>query len=77
MHSDGPAERAERAVLRLRVAECRLAFGEMEAAIEAVDAAGHTAAGLPAELAAQVEDERQAVDGQITARLAEPGGTDA
>ncbi|GAA3357389.1 hypothetical protein GCM10017744_027800 [Streptomyces antimycoticus] len=75
LHGDGPAERAERAVLRLRVAECRLAFGEMETAIEAVDAAGHTAAGLPAELAERVEDVRRAVDGQITARLADPGCT--
>jgi len=76
LYGDGPAERAERAVLRLRVAECRLVFGEMETAIEAVDAAGHTAAGLPLELAAQVEDVRRAVDGQITARLADPGCTD-
>ncbi|MFD3625903.1 serine/threonine-protein kinase [Streptomyces sp. NPDC058698] len=77
LHGDGPAERAERAVLRLRVAECRLAFGEMEAAIEAVHAAGHLAAGLPAELAARVEDERRVLDGQVTARMADPGDTHA
>ncbi|WP_326807188.1 serine/threonine protein kinase [Streptomyces sp. NBC_01775] len=76
LHGEGPAERAERAVLRLRVAECRLAFGEMAAAIEAVQAAGHTAAGLPAPYATRVEDERRAVDEQITARLADPESTD-
>ncbi|MFE1995244.1 serine/threonine-protein kinase [Streptomyces parvulus] len=77
LHGDGPAERAERAVLRLRVAECRLAFGEMEVAIEAVQVVGHMAGGLPSDLAAEVEDERRAVDGQITARLADPEGPDA
>ena len=45
IHGDSPAERAERAVIRLRLAECRLAFGELEAAIRAVDTAGRTAAG--------------------------------
>ncbi|MEU7316465.1 protein kinase [Streptomyces sp. NPDC007083] len=77
LHGDGPAELAERTILQLRVAECRLAFGEMAAAIEAVQAAGHSAAGLPAPYAAQVEDVRRAVDGQLTARLADPGSTDA
>ena len=45
IHGDSPAERAERAVIRLRLAECRLAVGELEAAIRAVDTAGRTAAG--------------------------------
>lgn len=72
LHGDGPAERADRALIRLRTAECRLTFGELEAAIVAVDAAGRTAAGLPPELAARVEAVRHAVDAQLTARLAEP-----
>ncbi|MFE7194592.1 protein kinase [Kitasatospora sp. NPDC057541] len=72
IHGDGPAEQADRALIRLRMAECRLAFGELEAVIAAVDTAGRTAAGLPAELAARVEALRRAVDAQLTARLAEP-----
>jgi hypothetical protein len=72
IHGDGPAERADRALIRLRTAECRLTFGELEAAIAAVDTAGRTAAGLPPELAARVEAVRHAVDAQLTARLAEP-----
>ncbi len=77
IHGDGPAERADRALIRLRLAECRLAFGELEAAIAAVDTAGRTAAGLPPELAARVEAVRHAVDAQLTARLAEPGDREA
>ncbi|MEH6373335.1 protein kinase [Streptomyces sp. KLMMK] len=73
IHGEGPAERAERAVVRLRLAECRLAFGELDAAITVVDAAGRTAAGLPPEIAARVEAVRGAVDAQLTARLAGPG----
>ncbi|WP_431952830.1 serine/threonine-protein kinase [Actinacidiphila sp. bgisy167] len=69
IHGDGPAERAERAVTRLRLAECRLTFGELEAAVAAVDTAGRTAAGLPSELANRVEAVRVAVDVQLTARL--------
>ncbi|MFH8788910.1 serine/threonine-protein kinase [Streptomyces roseoverticillatus] len=72
IHGDGPAERAERAVIRLRLAECRLAFGELEAAVSAVDTAGRTVAGLPPELGARVEDVRRTVDAQLTARLADP-----
>ncbi|MEU4108050.1 serine/threonine-protein kinase [Streptomyces sp. NPDC027717] len=73
IHGDGPEERADRAVIRLRLAECRLAFGELEAVITAVDTAGRTAAGLPPEFAARVEAVRGAVDAQLTARLAGPG----
>lgn len=76
LHGDGPAERAERAVTRLRLAECRLAFGELEAAIATVDAAGRTAAGLPPEHAARVETVRQAVDVQLSARLADGADPD-
>ncbi|MEV4427729.1 serine/threonine-protein kinase [Streptomyces sp. NPDC049602] len=72
IHGDGPAERAERAVIRLRLAECRLAFGELEAVITAVDTAGHTAAGLPSDLGARVEAVRRTVDAQLAARLAGP-----
>lgn len=72
----GPTERAEQTVLRLRLAECRLAFGAMGAAIEVVRAAGHAAAGLPTPYAGQVEDVRRVVDAQITARLADPGSAD-
>ncbi|MEU7296599.1 serine/threonine-protein kinase [Streptomyces exfoliatus] len=72
IHGDGPAERAERAVIRLRLAECRLAFGELEAVITAVDTAGHTAAGLPPDLGARVEAVRRTVDAQLAARLAGP-----
>ncbi|MDI5964109.1 serine/threonine-protein kinase [Streptantibioticus silvisoli] len=71
LHGDGPAERAERAVVRLRLAECRLAFGELETAVATVDAAGHTAAGLPRELAIQVESVRHEVDVQLSARFAD------
>ncbi|MCB5908078.1 serine/threonine-protein kinase [Streptomyces pinistramenti] len=74
LHGDGPAERAERAVIRLRLAECRLAFGELEAAVATVDAAGRTAAGLPRELAEQVESVRHEVDAQLSARLADADG---
>ncbi|MEO3763231.1 serine/threonine-protein kinase [Streptomyces sp. B5E4] len=74
LHGDGPAERAERTEIRLRRAECRLAFGELDAAIDAVDAAGRTAAGLPRELAVQVESVRREVDGQLSARLADADG---
>ncbi|MFE6284268.1 serine/threonine-protein kinase [Streptomyces sp. NPDC057877] len=77
IHGDGPAERADRALIRLRTAECRLTFGELEEAIAAVDTAGRTAAGLPPELAARVEAVRHAVDTQLTARLAEPRHTEA
>jgi len=59
-------------VLRLRVAECRLAFGEIEAAIGVVEAAGRVAAGLPASLAARVEEVRREVDTDVTERLAGP-----
>ncbi|MER7225958.1 serine/threonine-protein kinase [Streptomyces rubradiris] len=72
VHGDGPEERACRAVLRLRAAECRLAFGEIEEAIAAVEAAGHVAAGLPASLAARVEEVRREVDLDVTERLAGP-----
>ncbi|WP_329598728.1 serine/threonine protein kinase [Streptomyces pseudovenezuelae] len=77
IHGDGPAERAERAVIRLRLAECRLAFGELESAIRAVEAAGRTAAGLTPDLAARVEAVRVAVDTQLSARLADPGDVGA
>ncbi|MCM2422133.1 serine/threonine-protein kinase [Streptomyces sp. RKAG293] len=77
IHGEGPAERAERAVIRLRLAECRLVFGELETVITAVDTAGHTAAGLPPELAAWVETVRRGVDAQLTARLAAPGRMEA
>ncbi|MFF3014016.1 protein kinase [Streptomyces sp. NPDC057939] len=71
IHGEDPLERAERAVIRLRLAECRLAFGELDTAITAVDAAGRTAAGLPPELAAQVEAVRSVVDTLLSARLAD------
>ncbi|MFE5853805.1 serine/threonine-protein kinase [Streptomyces sp. NPDC056500] len=70
-YGDGPAERAERTVIRLRLAECRLAFGELEAAVATVDTAGRTAAGLPHEHAVQVESVRREVDAQLSARLAD------
>jgi serine/threonine protein kinase len=73
IHGDGPAERAERAVNRLHLAECHLAFGELDAAITAVDTAGRTAAGLPPELAVRVEAVRVQVATRLTARLAEAG----
>jgi serine/threonine protein kinase len=72
VRGDGPQERADRTVLRLRVAECRLAFGEVEAAIGVVEAAGRVAAGLPASLAARVEEVRREVDTDVTERLAGP-----
>ena len=76
LHGDGPAERAERAVIRLRLAECRLAFGELEAAVATVDAAGRTAEGLPRELAIQVESVRHEVDNQLSARLSDADNQD-
>ncbi|WP_326593526.1 serine/threonine-protein kinase [Streptomyces sp. NBC_01294] len=72
VHGEGPQERADRAVLRLRLARCRLEFGEIESAIRAVDEAGHVAAGLPAPLAAWVEDVRRQVDANIAGRLTDP-----
>lgn len=60
-------------MLRLRVAECRLAFGEIEAATQAIEEAGRTAAGLPGLLAARVEEVRREVDLDVTERLADPG----
>ncbi|MFJ6783520.1 serine/threonine-protein kinase [Streptomyces yangpuensis] len=75
IRGDGPQERADRTVLRLRTAECRLAFGEIEAAIEAVRDAGYVAAGLPAELAAHVEEVRREVNVDITERLFKGGPT--
>ncbi|MER0241231.1 serine/threonine-protein kinase [Streptomyces sp. HSW2009] len=80
LHGDGPAEGAARAVIRLRLAECRLAFGELETAVTTVDAAGRTAAGLPHEHAVQVESVRREVDAQLSARRADahgPGGPGA
>ncbi|MGC0341184.1 hypothetical protein [Streptomyces sp. SLBN-8D4] len=77
IHGDSPAERAERAVIRLRLAECRLAFGELDVAIRAVDTAGRTAAGLIPDLAARVEAVRVAVDTQLLGRLADPGDAEA
>lgn len=71
LHGDGPAERAERAVIRLRLAECRLVFGELEATVATVEAAGRTAAGLPREHAVQVESVRREVDAHLSARLAD------
>ncbi|MER5604380.1 serine/threonine protein kinase, partial [Streptomyces sp. NPDC002265] len=73
VHGDGPQERADRAVLRLRLAECRLAFGEIEAAIRVIEESGRIAAGLPGRLAARVEEVRREVDLDITERLADPG----
>lgn len=72
VRGEGPRERADQTVLRLRVAECRLAFGEIEAAIRVVEEAGYLAAGLPAPLAAQVEEVRREVDLDLTERLAGP-----
>ncbi|MET9974705.1 serine/threonine-protein kinase [Streptomyces microflavus] len=72
IHGDGPDERAARAVSGLRLAECRLAYGELEAAVTAVYAAGRTAAGLPPELAFQVEAVRVAVDAQLSSHLTGP-----
>ncbi|MEV5796601.1 serine/threonine-protein kinase [Streptomyces collinus] len=72
VHGDGPQQRADRAVLRLRVAECRLAFGEIEAAIQTIEEAGRIAAGLPGLLATRVEDVRREVDLDVTERLADP-----
>ncbi|MEV8307358.1 protein kinase [Streptomyces flavidovirens] len=72
VHGDGPDERAARTVSSLRLAECRLAYGELEAAVTAVYAAGRTAAGLPPELAAQVEAVRVAVDAQLSSHLTGP-----
>ncbi len=75
VHGEGPAEQAERAVLRLRTAQCRLVFGEVEAAIAVVTAAGHTAAGLPPELAVRVEKVRQEVAVAVAERVADaPAG---
>ncbi|MGW0419158.1 serine/threonine-protein kinase [Streptomyces sp. NPDC003015] len=73
VHGDGPQERADRAVLRLRIAECRLSFGEIEAAIRVIDEAGRIAAGLPGLLAVRVEEVRREVDLDVTERLADPG----
>ncbi|MEU4083101.1 serine/threonine-protein kinase [Streptomyces aureus] len=77
VHGDGPQERADRAVLRLRLAECRLAFGEIEAAIRVIEESGHIAAGLPGLLAARVEEVRREVDLDVTERLADPGAAQA
>ncbi|GAA3884412.1 serine/threonine-protein kinase [Streptomyces sedi] len=74
LHGDGPAERAERAIVRLRLAECRLAFGELDAAFNAVDDAGRTASSLPREYAIQVDLVRREVDDQLSARHAGSGG---
>lgn len=72
VHGEGTQERADRAVLRLRVAECRLAFGEIDAAIGAIEEAGRVAAGLPERLAVGVEEVRREVDLDVTERLADP-----
>ncbi|WP_327393172.1 serine/threonine protein kinase [Streptomyces sp. NBC_01186] len=72
IRGEEPQERADRMMLRLRVAECRLAFGEIEAAIGTVEDAGRVAAGLPTPLAGEVEDVRREVDLDITERLAGP-----
>ncbi|MBO1330979.1 serine/threonine-protein kinase [Streptomyces sp. VRA16 Mangrove soil] len=75
IQGDGPTDRAERSVTRLRLAECRLAFGEIEAAREVVYWAGRTAAGLPNELARQVEAVRLTVDEQLSAHGPALGGS--
>lgn len=72
VHGEGPQERADLAVLRLRIAECGLAFGDIEAAIGTVEDAGRVAAGLQTPLAERVENVRKEVDLDITERLADP-----
>ncbi|MFF3497309.1 serine/threonine-protein kinase [Streptomyces sp. NPDC002795] len=74
VHGDGPEARAERGILRLRVAECRLAFGEIEAAIGVIEETGYLAARLPAPLGARVDVVLREVELDVTERLAEPGG---
>ncbi|MDI3420607.1 serine/threonine-protein kinase [Streptomyces luteolus] len=72
IREDGPTERAERARIRLRRALCHLSFGDLSTAISAVEEAGRTAAGLPPDLAAELEELRIDVDTQLGARLMDP-----
>jgi serine/threonine protein kinase len=55
VRGDTPHERAERAVLRLRAAECRLAFGEIAAALTVIDETRTLTATLPAAQASRVD----------------------
>ncbi|MEV7234109.1 serine/threonine-protein kinase [Streptomyces sp. NPDC051020] len=70
---DAPRDRAERAVLALRAAECRLAFGEISAALVVLDETKALAAALPAPQAAWVEQIRSEVELDVSERCAEPG----
>jgi serine/threonine protein kinase len=69
LHGDSPAERAEREHVRLHLARCNLAFGDLKAAIRAVDEAGRTAAGLPPEYAVNLEALRTEVDARVSTHM--------
>jgi hypothetical protein len=72
VRGEAPEDRAERAVLHLRAAECRLAFGEIAAAVATVDEAARVVAGLPDPLAAKVAEVRRQVEVDIDERSADP-----
>jgi len=65
-----------RAVARLRAAECRLAFGEIDAALRVIADCRTLAAQLPAELAAQITCVCSEVTVDAEERCADPDAWD-
>ncbi|MGW6092849.1 serine/threonine-protein kinase [Streptomyces sp. NPDC055157] len=72
VRGDTPPDHAQRAVLALRAAECRLAFGEISASLTVLDEAKDLAAVLPVEQAAWVEKVLREVELDVAERCAEP-----
>ncbi|OKJ03739.1 hypothetical protein AMK18_00630 [Streptomyces sp. CB01249] len=71
----GPQGRADRTMLGLRAAWCRLeSEGDIEATVEVVAEAGYVAAALPEPYAGRVEAERREVADRISELLAERDG---
>ncbi|WP_340556980.1 serine/threonine-protein kinase [Streptomyces sp. GSL17-111] len=67
-----PGDVADRAVARLRLAECRLAFGEIGAALTALEESATTVRALPPDLAATVDAVRREVQIDVAERCADP-----
>ncbi|MGW1541385.1 hypothetical protein ACWCPM_14305 [Streptomyces sp. NPDC002309] len=69
---DGENAVAARAVARLRAAECRLAFGEIDAALRVITDCLSLAGELPAQLAKRITDVCSEVTVDVEERCADP-----
>ncbi|MFG2452672.1 protein kinase [Streptomyces sp. NPDC048512] len=73
---DGENAVAARAVARLRAAECRLAFGEIDAALRVIADCLSLAGELPAQLAERITDVCSEVTVDVEERCADPDAGD-